>query len=33
MNLLDKTEINLHDEKKIKPIKRKPVINKNDDKI
>ena len=32
MNLLDKTEINLHDEKKIKPIKRKPVINKNDDK-
>ena len=32
MNLLDKTEINFHDEKKIKPIKRKPVINKNDDK-
>ena len=31
MNLLDKTEINLHDEKNIETIKRKHVINKNDD--
>ena len=26
MNLLDKTEINLHDEKKIKPIKLQGVV-------